>query len=67
MDTLDWVIIVVGAFIGLVIAVGAYEAEKRLEKIISCWSSGRSEAVTPWLEPLAARRPHRTPALEITV
>lgn len=34
MDQLDWVIIVVGAFIALVIAVGAYEAEKRLEKII---------------------------------
>lgn len=34
MDTLDWVIIVVGAFIALVIAVSAYEAEKRLERII---------------------------------
>lgn len=34
MDQLDWVIIVVGAFIALVIAVSAYEAEKRLEKII---------------------------------
>lgn len=34
MDQLDWVIIVVGAFISLVIAVGAYEAEKRLERII---------------------------------
>ena len=34
MDTLDWVIVVVGAFIALVIAVGAYEAEKRLDRII---------------------------------
>jgi hypothetical protein len=34
MDTLDWVIVVVGAFIALVIAVSAYEAEKRLERII---------------------------------
>lgn len=34
MDTLDWVIVVVGAFIALIIAVGAYESEKRLEKII---------------------------------
>ena len=34
MDTLDWVIIVVGAFIALVIAISAYEAEKRLERII---------------------------------
>jgi hypothetical protein len=34
MDQLDWVIIVVGAFIALVIAVGAYESERRLEQII---------------------------------
>ena len=34
MDQLDWVIIVVGAFIALVIAVSAFEAEKRLELII---------------------------------
>ena len=34
MDTLDWVIIVVGAFNALVIAVSAWEAEKRLERII---------------------------------
>lgn len=34
MDLLDWVIIGVGAFIALVIAVGAYESEKRLERII---------------------------------
>jgi hypothetical protein len=34
MDTLDWVIIGVGAFIALVIAVSAYESEKRLERII---------------------------------
>ena len=34
MDQLDWVIIVVGAFISLVIAVSAYEAEKRLNHII---------------------------------
>jgi hypothetical protein len=34
MDQLDWVIIVVGAFIALVIAVSAYEAEKRLNQII---------------------------------
>ena len=34
MDQLDWVIIVVGAFIALVIAVSAYEAEKSLERII---------------------------------
>ena len=34
MDTLDWVIIAVGAFVALVIAVSAYEAEKRLERII---------------------------------
>ena len=34
MDTLDWVIIVVGAFIALVIAVSAYEAEKRLDRIV---------------------------------
>jgi len=34
MDTLDWVIIVVGAFIALVVAISAYEAEKRLERII---------------------------------
>ncbi len=34
MDQLDWVIIVVGAFIALVIAVSAYEAEKRLDRII---------------------------------
>jgi hypothetical protein len=34
MDQLDWVIVVVGAFIALVIAVSAYEAEKRLERII---------------------------------
>lgn len=34
MDQLDWVIIGVGAFIALVIAVGAYESEKRLNEII---------------------------------
>jgi len=34
MDTLDWVIIVVGAFVALVIAVSAYEAERRLDRII---------------------------------
>ena len=34
MDQLDWVIVVVGAFIALVIAVSAYEAEKRLDRII---------------------------------
>jgi hypothetical protein len=34
MDRLDWVIVIVGAFIALVIAVSAYEAEKRLERII---------------------------------
>jgi uncharacterized integral membrane protein len=34
MDELDWVIIVVGAFIALVVAVSAYENEKRLERII---------------------------------
>lgn len=34
MDTLDWVIIVVGAFIALVVAISAYESEKRLERII---------------------------------
>jgi len=34
MDRLDWVIVVVGAFIALVIAVSAYEAEKRLDRII---------------------------------
>jgi hypothetical protein len=34
MDQLDWVIIVVGAFIALVVAVSAYESEKRLEQII---------------------------------
>ena len=34
MDQLEWVIIAVGAFIALVIAVGAYEGEKRLNRII---------------------------------
>lgn len=34
MDQLDWVIIAVGAFIALVVAVSAYENEKRLEQII---------------------------------
>ncbi len=34
MDQLDWVIVIVGAFIALVIAVSAYEAEKRLDRII---------------------------------
>lgn len=34
MDRLDWIIVIVGAFIALVIAVSAYEAEKRLERII---------------------------------
>lgn len=34
MDQLDWVIIVVGAFISLVVAVSAYESEKRLNQII---------------------------------
>jgi hypothetical protein len=34
MDRLDWVIIVVGAFVALVIAVSAYEAERRLDRII---------------------------------
>jgi hypothetical protein len=34
MDQLDWVIIVVGAFIALVVAVSAYESEKRLNQII---------------------------------
>ena len=34
MDHLDWVIIAVGAFIALVIAVSAYESEKRLNQII---------------------------------
>ena len=31
MDRLDWVIIAVGAFIALVVAVSAYESEKRLK------------------------------------
>lgn len=44
MDQLDWVIIVVGAFIALVIAVGAYEAEKSSRRSSSYWSSGRPEA-----------------------
>lgn len=34
MDQLDWVIIIVGAFIALVVAVSAYESERRLERII---------------------------------
>ena len=34
MDQLDWVIIAVGAFIALVVAVSAYENEKRLNQII---------------------------------
>ena len=34
MDQLDWVIIAVGAFIAAVIAVSAYESEKRLNQII---------------------------------
>jgi hydrogenase maturation factor len=34
MDRLDWVIVVLGAFIALVNAVSAYESEKRLERII---------------------------------
>lgn len=34
MTQLEWVIIVVGAFLGLVIAVSAYEGEKRLNQII---------------------------------
>jgi hypothetical protein len=34
MDTLDWVIIAVGAFIALVVALSAYESEKRLDRII---------------------------------
>ena len=34
MDQLDWVIIVVGAFIALIVAVSAYEHEKRLDRII---------------------------------
>jgi hypothetical protein len=34
MDQLDWVIVIVGAFVALVIAVSAYEAEKRLDRII---------------------------------
>ncbi|HEV2596472.1 MAG TPA: hypothetical protein VGU01_14870 [Sphingomicrobium sp.] len=34
MDTLDWVIIAVGAFVALVVAVSAYESEKRLDRII---------------------------------
>lgn len=34
MTALEWVIIVVGAFIALVVAVSAYESEKRLERII---------------------------------
>jgi len=34
MDRLDWVIIAVGAFIALVVAVSAYESEKRLNRII---------------------------------
>ena len=34
MDQLDWVIIAVGAFIALVVAVSAYESEKRLNQII---------------------------------
>jgi len=42
MDQLDWVIIVVGAFIALVIAVSAYEAEKRLERIIKLLERDRT-------------------------
>lgn len=34
MDQLDWVIIAVGAFLALVIAVSAYESERRLDRII---------------------------------
>jgi len=34
MDQLDWVIIAVGAFVSLVVAVSAWESEKRLERII---------------------------------
>jgi len=34
MDQLDWVIIAGGACIALVIAVSAYENEKRLNQII---------------------------------
>ena len=34
MDQLDWVIIAVGAFVSLVVAVSAWENEKRLERII---------------------------------
>jgi hypothetical protein len=34
MDQLDWLIIAVGAFIALVVAVSAYESEKRLNQII---------------------------------
>ncbi len=34
MDQLDWVIIIVGAFIALVVAISAYESEKRLNQII---------------------------------
>ena len=34
MDQLDWVIIAVGAFVSLVVAVSAWESEKRLEQII---------------------------------
>ena len=42
MDRLDWVIIVVGAFIALVVAVSAYESEKRLERIIRLLEERRS-------------------------
>lgn len=34
MSQIEWVIIVVGAFVSLVIAVSAYESEKRLNQII---------------------------------
>jgi hypothetical protein len=34
VDQLDWVIIAVGAFVSLVVAVSAWESEKRLERII---------------------------------
>jgi hypothetical protein len=34
MHALEWVIVIVGAFIALVIAVSAYESERRLDRII---------------------------------
>ena len=63
MDQLDWVIIGVGAFIALVIAVSAYEAEKRLNQIIKLlerWPWGREEAgASPSLRALAPQNPGR--------